>query len=45
MKPTGSSRPTFISSATWASGHVDADTSFFVAMRTPYSWVPKRGRP
>ncbi len=45
MSPTGSSRPMFISSASCASGQVEAASRYLVAMRSPCSGVPRCGRP
>jgi len=44
-RPTGSSRPTFMSSASWAPGMSDAAISDFVAVRSACSRVPRAGRP
>ena len=35
----------FISSASWATGHVDAATRRLMAWRSQYSGVPAAGRP
>ena len=45
VKPTGSSRRTFISSAIWAIGLVEALTRLLITLRSRCSGVPGAGLP